>query len=167
LGRKIVLAITLLMSVMVMSCGGGSGETSPTIVLINRSGTVSPVFMFEETVTINGTSMHVKRTGGAQIIVGDWDVTITQAEADNINNLRNMINPFVDKDAVSATGPLGGGLTELHIGGAVYYNGRVNNPVTSQTSFHTFSLHVQNLADYINDLLAEYGFNVRTLPEGQ
>jgi hypothetical protein len=165
-GRKVLIAIMLLLSGMIMSCGGGGGGSSSKVVLISRSGTVSPDFMYEETVTIEGRSMHVKRTGGAQIIVGDWDVTITQDEADNVSTLSNRINPSVDGDTISDTGPLGGGLTEIHINGDVYYNGLVTDPAP-QPGYHTFSQNVRNLIGYINGLLVEYGLNVRTLPEGQ
>lgn len=108
--------------------------------------------------------MHVKRTGGAQIIVGDWDVTITQDEADGVDTLSKRINPSVDGDTVSDTGSLGGGLTEIHIGGDVYYDGQVTDPA-SEPGYHTFSQNVRNLIGYIDNLLVEYDLNVRVLPD--
>jgi hypothetical protein len=166
--RIFLLAITLFMSGIVMSCGGGngSGGAESNVALIHTSGSVSPAYMYQETVTIENESMHVKRTGGNQIIVGEWDVTITQKEADDIKSLSGRINPVTDKDTVSDTGqlaPLGAGLTEIHISDSVYYNGRVDDQTTSQSLYHTFSPNVRNLADYIDGLIAEYGFNIRNL----
>jgi hypothetical protein len=166
--RIFLLAITLFVSGMVMSCGGGdgSGEAESHVVMIRTAGSVSPAYMYQETVTIENESMHIERTGGNQIIVGEWDVTITQKEADDIKSLSGRINPVTDKDIVSDMGqlaPLGAGLTEIHISDSVYYNGRVDDPTTSQSLYHTFSPNVRNLADYIDGLIAEYGFNMRDL----
>jgi hypothetical protein len=157
--RMIPLAITLLISGMVMSCGGGSGGTNSAVVLINKSGSVSPAFMYEETITVENRSMHIRRTGGEQIVVGEWAVTISQNEAADIKDLSNMIDPVEDKDSVSDTAPLGGGFSELHVADFVYYNGSLVDPVTFQQTYHTFSPDVRNLADAINGLVNTYGFN--------
>lgn len=163
MGRIFLLAITLLMSGIVMSCGGGNGSdgAQSKVVLINSSGPVSPAYMYEETITIENESMHIKRTGGDKIIVGDWNVTITQNEANDIKNLCNTINPLSDRDTVSDTGPIGGGRTEVHVSDTVYYNGWVNDLTTSQLKYHTFSLNVRNLTYYINSFIDKYGFNIR------
>ncbi len=154
-----MLTITLLMLGIVMSCGGsdGSDGAQSKVVLINRSGSVSPAYMSEETITVENESMHIKRTGGEKIISGDWTITVTQDEAAAIKNLCNMVNPLTDKDTVSDTGPIGGGLSEVHLSDTVYYNGWVNDPAGSQPKYHAFSPDVRNLADYINSLVAKYG----------
>ena len=161
--RPMFLSVAaVLILAATLSCGSDSGDTkAATIVLINRAGTVAPGYWYEETITVDGQSMHLTRTGGDQVITGDWDVTLSQGEVSDLSMLSRLIDPQEDGDTVAGDGPIGGGLLELHLADAVFYNGWLEDPTTSQSSYHSFSVDVKNLADYIGGLIDAYGYGRR------
>ena len=158
--KKIIIVVLFLMGLLLVSCGSnGAGTLSSPIVFTTESGPVAPDYAYHETTTISGDVMEINRTGGSNIIVGDWRVTLTNAEATHINGLLGLLNPVSDADIVSDKGPLGGGSMEIRIGDNVTFtNGYVHDEATSSSRYHTFSPDVRNLADYINTLLKKYGY---------
>lgn len=157
--KLVIVVVSFLVGLILLSCGGGNGSMSSSVIFTANSGSVSPAYVYHETVTISDNVMEINRTGGSNIIVGDWKVTITNAEASQVNKLLALIDPVSDADIVSDTGPVGGGSMQIQINDNVTFtNGYVYDEATSSSKYHKFSPDVANLADYINTLLKKYGY---------
>lgn len=163
------IMVVTLFSLFLCSCGSSSKSTSSIspaeLKPVSKSvaynnvtpGNGLPDILYNESITISGTTMKVTRNGGAQVNSGAWTIELKQVELTKIDDLLSLAdNPSV-KDYISDNMLYDGPNSNLLIGDSkVFLDGMAIDPISNKNQLHQFPIEATNLHSYIESLMITY-----------
>lgn len=160
--RVFKMVAIFVMQFVLFGCGSDSGDLAANLQPVTQSiaynyvtpGNSLPDIMYNESITISGTTMTVTRNGGVKVNSGMWTIVLKQDELTNINDLLALtIKPDV-KDYVNDNMVYDAPSSNLFIGNAKeFHYEMVVDPITNKNQWHQFPIEATNLVSNLEKLM--------------
>ena len=155
--------VSFLIAIVVMSflpyaTQGQDMRISSKVVRKSYSGFTTADRQCQETVSIEGTTLTISRTGGVKVAKGPYTLHLSDQEIQTLNKILATIDPVNSADNVTRNGVEDAGKEELAIGSTMLFQ----KGWVSASYYHEFSKQVSALFWAIQEIMKAHQLDKTT-----